>query len=80
MIALEALPRIIAGAANPDDCDDVAVRNHLVAALGIVLATCPSSEGGSIAAEPTADDGDRAPNPCAVGRQVTEACRDCLLS
>jgi len=81
MTAPETLRGIITDAADPDDRDDVATRGLLVAELGIVLAMCPSAEeGGAISTEPTADDGDRAPGLCTLGRRLIPDCEDCLLS
>jgi hypothetical protein len=82
MTAPESLRGIIADAADPADRDDVATRRILVTELGIVLAMCPSPAewGWSIAAQSTANQEDRAPDLCALGRPLTPACRGCLLS
>jgi hypothetical protein len=81
MTGSERLHGIIARAADPNDQDDVAARRTLVAELRLVLAMCPSVEGGGpIAAGPITGEESGAPNLCTLGKRLTPACQECLLA
>jgi hypothetical protein len=54
MIVHDALLGRIIDAANPEDCDDVAIRTFLAANLGTVLTMCQQAkEGAEIALDST---------------------------
>jgi hypothetical protein len=75
MTAQEKLHSILE-AADPDDCEDAAIRESLCIGLGDVLAMCP------VVADPTADDGSDLPGFCALrtDRRLSPTCEDCIIS
>jgi hypothetical protein len=68
--------RSILQAADPDDCEDAAIRESICVALGVILAIRPSVE------KPTADDGIGLPGFWALegDQRFSRAPQDCLLS
>jgi hypothetical protein len=61
-IAHDELRRRIIDAANPDDCDDIAIRSFLAANLGTVLTMCQQvKEGAEIFLATTTAEGNELP-------------------